>query len=219
MLIHAGADWLQAALALVVITNFALLGAERQRLCIRLIAVQGLVLGLMPVLAYAGSPDPQLIGMAAMFLLIKGIMLPILLFRTYRQLPALQPPAPYVGYSACALLGVVGLALSMWLGEQLELAANPLFSLIFPIGMSTILAGLLLIVTRREALSQLFGYLVLENGIYLLGTPMAEHGSLWLELSILLDILVAAFVMGVAIHHINRVFHSTDVDRIASLRD
>lgn len=219
MLTHAGADWLHAALALVVITNFALLGAERQRLSIRLIAVQGLVLGLMPVLAYSGSPDLQLVAMAAIFLFIKGVLLPLLLRRTYRQLPEQQPPEPYVGYSACALLGVVGLALSMWLGEQLELAANPLFSLIFPIGMSTMLAGLLLIVTRSEMLSQLFGYLVLENGIFLLGTPMAEHDSLWLELSILMDILVAAFVMGVAIHHINRAFHSTDVDKIASLRD
>lgn len=219
MLTHASADWLHAALALIVMTNFALLGAERHRLCIRLIAVQGVIMGVMPLLAYEGGIDLYLACMAGLFLLIKGILLPLLLRRTYLQLPVQQTPEPYVGYSACVLLGAVGLGLSLWLGEQLELAANPLLSLVFPIGMTTILAGLLMIVTRREVLSQLFGYLVMENGIYLLGTPMAEHDSLWLELSILLDILVAVFVMGIAIHHINRAFQSTDVERIAALRD
>ena len=65
----------------------------------------------------------------------------------------------------------------------------------------------------------MFGYLVMENGIYLLGVPMAQEDAVWLELSILLDILVGAFVMGIAIHHINRAFNSTDVEEFASLRD
>lgn len=219
MLNAASADWLHAVLALVVITGLALLGAERQRLSIRLIAVQGMLMGLMPMLAFKGRVDWYLAGVSAIFFLIKGVILPLLLRRTYRQLPIQAPPRPYVGYSAGVMLGVIGFALSLWLGERLGLAANPLFSLVFPTGMATIIVGLLLIVTRREVLSQLFGYLVMENGIFLLGTPMAEQDALWLELSILLDILVAAFVMGVAIHHINRAFKSTDVDRIAALRD
>lgn len=213
------ADGLNAALGLIIITDLALLGAERQRLSIRLIANQGVLLGLVPVLAYNGTPDLYLIAVSAIFLIIKGVILPLLLRRTHRQLPSQQLPKPYLGYSACALLGIIGFALSLWIGGRLGIAANPLFSQVFPIGMATIFTGLLLIVSRKEVLSQLFGYLVLENGIFLLGAPMAEQESLWLELSILLDILVAVFVMGIAIHHINRAFHSTYVDHIASLKD
>ena len=78
------ADWLQAALWLIVITDLALLAAERQRLCIRLIALQGCILGLMPLIALPGSIDPHLLGVAAIFLGVKGVILPLLLRRTYR---------------------------------------------------------------------------------------------------------------------------------------
>lgn len=215
----ASVDWLQAALSMIVITDLALLGAERHRLCIRLIALQGLILGGLPFFVAEGPPDLHIIGMGAVFICIKGVILPLLLRRTYMQLPPQVSRDPYIGYSACALLGVLGLVISLWLGARLGLAANPLFSLLFPVGLCTVIAGILLIVTRREALAQVFGYLVMENGIYLMGVPMAQEDAVWLELSILLDILVAAFVMGIAIHHINRAFDSTDMDRIASLRD
>ena len=213
------ADWLQAALWLIVITDLALLAAERQRLCIRLIALQGCILGLMPLIALPGSIDPHLLGVAAIFLGVKGVILPLLLRRTYRKLPPQPPANPYLGNTACVLVGVCGFAFSLWFGGRLGVSSNPLLTLIFPPAFATIFAGLLLIVTRRKALGQMFGYLIMENGIYLLGVPMAQQDAVWLELSILLDILVGAFVMGIAIHHLNRAFDSTDVEEFASLRD
>lgn len=218
-LFSASFDSVQAALGLLVITNFALLGAERHRLCIRLIAFQGLVLGVLPFLVTSGPRDMHFIAVGGVFLLIKAIVLPLLLRRTYMRLPTQGSRDPYVGYPLCVLLGVGGLVLSIWVGSQLGAAANPLLSAVFPVGLATVIAGLLLIVTRREILAQVFGYLVLENGIYLTGVPTVQQDMVWLELSVLLDILVAAFVMGIAIHHINRAFASADVERIASLRD
>lgn len=212
-------EWLQAALGLIVITDLSLLAAERQRLCIRLIALQGVILGLLPLLAHTGSVDAHLVGVTIIFLGVKGVMLPLLLRRTYRQLPPQPPGSPYLGYTACVLAGLGGYVFSLWFGARIGVAANPLLAFFFPPAFATIFAGLLLIVARRRALNQMFGYLVLENGIYLLGVPMAQEDAVWLELSILLDILVGAFVMGIAIHHINRAFDSTDVDRFASLRD
>lgn len=212
-------DWLQAALWSIVITDLSLLAAERQRLCIRLIAVQGCILGIIPLIAVSGSIDLHLVGVAAIFLGVKGVILPLLLLRTHKKLPPPPPVNAYVGNTACVLFGVCGYAFSLWFGSRLGAVANPLLAVVFPSAFATIFAGLLLIVTRRKALTQMFGYLVMENGIYLLGIPMIQEDSVWLELSILLDILVGAFVMGIAIHHINRAFNSTDVERFASLRD
>lgn len=212
-------DSLQAILGLLIITNFALLGAERHGLCIRLIAFQGLLLGILPFIVSSGEPDLHLYAMGGLFLLIKAVILPLLLRRTYRRLPSQPSRDPYVGYPMCVLLGIGGLVLSLWVGAHLGLTANPLLSAVFPVGLATVMAGLLLIVTSKEILAQVFGYLVLENGIYLMGVPMIQADMIWLELSVLLDILVAAFVMGIAIRHINRAFASADVERIASLRD
>lgn len=212
-------DSLQALLGLLIITNFAILGAERHRLCIRLIAFQGLVLGLLPFIISGSERDMHFMLTGGFFLFVKAVVLPLLLRRTYMRLPTQGSRDPYIGYPLCVLLGVSGLVLSIWLASQLDEAANPLLAMVFPVGLATVIAGLLLIVTRREILAQVFGYLVLENGIYLMGLPTAQQDMVWIELSVLLDILVAAFVMGIAIHHINRAFASSDVERIASLRD
>lgn len=211
--------WVQAFLGLVIMTDFSLLVAERQRLSIRLIGIQGMILGFLPMLVHSGETDAHLIAVTCLFFGIKGILLPYLLRRTYLQLPPQPPSRPYLGNAMSVLIGLLGLAVSFWLSSRLETTANELFSLFFPPAFATIFAGLLLIVARRRALSQMFGYLVLENGIYLLGVPMAQNDALWLELTVLLDILVGAFVMGIAIYHINRAFHSTDVDHFASLKD
>ena len=79
--------------------------------------------------------------------------------------------------------------------------------------------GLVLVVGRVTALSQVMGYLVAENGIFLLGIPLMSAGAIWFELTLLLDIFVAVFVMGIAINHISDTFESIDVNRFHNLRD
>ncbi len=210
---------LQAALGVLIITDLALLAAERQLQCIRLLAMQGIVLGLLPLLSNIASPSWHLFALAFVFLAIKGAALPHLLRRTHANLPQSPPLAPYMGHNRCVLAGLIGFAFSLWLAGRLPMPANPLFLSFFAPGMATILSGLLLIITRRKVLTQVMGYLVMENGIYLLGVPLARHDAIWLELSILLDVFVGIFVMVLAIQHLNRAFDSIDVDRIASLRD
>jgi hydrogenase-4 component E len=91
-------------------------------------------------------------------------------------------------------------------------------SLVVPVAFFTITSGLFLIVSRKKALTQVLGYLVMENGIYVFGTSIAARQPLLVELGILLDVFVAVFVMGIAIFHINREFEHTDVDRLNKLK-
>ena len=88
-----------------------------------------------------------------------------------------------------------------------------------PAALFTILVGLFLIVSRRKALNQVLGYLVLENGIYAFGVaPGAASVPLLVELGVLLDVFVAVFVMGIAIYHINREFDHIDADQLDRLK-
>ena len=210
---------LQAALGIIIIVDICLLATERQIQGIRLLALQGLVLGLLPLLGDIAPLDWHLLALTAIFLLIKAIALPHILRRCHATLPQSPPLPPYMGYSRCVLAGCLGCAFSLWLTTRLSVPANPLFLVFFAPAITTVLAGLLLIVTRRKVLTQVMGYLVLENGIYLLGVPLARQDAAWLELSVLLDVFVGIFVMVIAIRHLNQAFHSVDVDRIASLRD
>ena len=78
--------------------------------------------------------------------------------------------------------------------------------------------GLFMIISRRSALMQVIGYLMLENGIFVFGVITVVETPLLVELGVLLDAFVAVFVMGIAIFHINREFGSMDVDQLRALR-
>jgi hydrogenase-4 component E len=111
------------------------------------------------------------------------------------------------------------LATSFWLNARLVLPTPPVTPFVVPVALFTTLAGLFVVVSRRKALTQVLGYLVLENGIYAFGAGVAQDGPLIVELGVLLDVFVAVFVMGIAIFHINREFDAIDTDRLASLHD
>jgi hydrogenase-4 component E len=101
---------------------------------------------------------------------------------------------------------------------------------LFPVGVgsermavaasfATVLTGFLLLTTRLKAITQVLGYLVLENGIYIFGLLLLESTPVLVEFGVLLDLFVAIFVMGIIIHHISREFTSISTDRLSALKD
>lgn len=211
--------WIQAILGLILILNLGLLAAERQQICIRLLALQGAAISLLPLVMEWDEASWTLFFLTLAFLGIKGLVLPHMLRRAHRTLPASAPVPPYLGYTRSVLAGLAGFAFALWLAVSMPTPANPLFLALFAPAFGTILTGLLLIVTRRKALTQIMGYLVMENGIFLLGIPLVRGDTYWLELTVMLDIWVGIFVMVLAVYHLNRAVQTTDVDRINSLRD
>jgi len=92
-------------------------------------------------------------------------------------------------------------------------------ALLVPVALSSILIGLFLIVSRKKAVNQVLGFLVLENGIFTFGVGLVRELSLLVELGVLLDVFVAVFVMGIMIFHISREFDHLDTDRLSTLKD
>ena len=90
--------------------------------------------------------------------------------------------------------------------------------MVVPTALFTFWIGMFLIVSRKKALTQVIGYLTLENGIYLFGLALAREEPLLVEMGVLLDVFVAVFVMGIAIFHISREFDHIDVDRLSRLK-
>ena len=79
--------------------------------------------------------------------------------------------------------------------------------------------GFLVLVSRRQAVTQVVGYLMLENGVFIFGQTLVEEIPFAVELGILLDLLVGVFVMGIAIYHISREFEHIDTELLSSLKD
>ncbi|WP_291302042.1 hydrogenase-4 component E [Desulfovibrio sp. MES5] len=203
---------LQSCLFLLMLNNLLMLSTTRLMWLIRFTAFQGILLaGMLLTMEHA--------LLAAAVLLIKGALLPGLLWRTRNRLHSHQRMRPRLHVAVGVLAGMGGLVLSLWLEARL-LTLPALFPpLVLPTALTTLFCGLILVVGRTTALAQVIGYLVAENGIFLLGMPLMTAGTTWFELALLLDVFVAVFVMGIAINHIGNTFESIDVGRFRSLRD
>lgn len=204
--------FLTCLIFLMLLNNLFLLGAPGIRILICLTAFQGTLLALLAF-------GLQHVLLAAAVMAIKGFLLPFLLLRTYKKLAKNREHTHHMKRVTAVFLGLLGLVFSLWLETRLPLLPNLFQPMLLPTALTTLFCGLLLVVGRATALSQVIGYLVAENGIFLLGLPLMAAGAIWFELALLLDIFVAVCVMGIAINHIGETFESMDTGRFRSLRD
>jgi hydrogenase-4 component E len=212
-------NWLDAVLVLLVLTNLWLLGSSRLQACIQSVAFQGLLLGLIPVLAKWPAISLRLAGFAVLSTGIKAIVLPVLLRRAVREAGVRNEVDPLVGFTTSLLLGIGLWGLATHIAGRLPMGTENVSPLLVPVAIFTVLCGLLLIVSRNTAVMQVIGYLGLENGIYAFGWAFAVEEPLLIEMGVLLDVFVAVFVMGITMHHLSREFDSIETDELASLKD
>jgi hydrogenase-4 component E len=204
-------------LVLVLLINFISLGTSRLMFSIRAVAVQGVILGVLPGLIHPFSW--HLVGITAGIIAIKGFIIPLLLNRAVRSAEIKREVEPYLGYVPTLLLGALFTALSFGFASKLPLLAEHQNYMFVPASIATLMAGFLILTTRRKAISQVIGYLVLENGIFIFGLLLADAMPLMVEAGALLDLLVGTFVMGIVINHISREFSSLDTSRLTSLKE
>jgi hydrogenase-4 component E len=204
-------------IALIMLTNFTLVVTNRVDKAIQLAVLQGIILGVLPMTMGLWRV-PHIVLMSAAAVAVKGWLIPYLFRRALKQVKIDREVGPYIGYSASLLLCALGTGLSLALAHNLplKLGAPPLF---VPASLATLLTGFLLLVSRRKALTQVVGYLVLENGIYLFALLLVEEMALLVEAGILLDLFVGIFVMGIVVNHIRVAFDSIDTRQLAALKE
>lgn len=212
-------QWINSLLVLLVLTGFMLLSSSRLAACIRAIAIQGILLGSLVISMQSGHWSTIGVLAPLAIAVVKGLLLPSMLFRAMREAETVREVEPFISYNLSIIAGAAALALSLWLGQRLQLPSQPPSSLLVPAAFFTSLAGMIVIVSRRKALTQVLGYLALENGVYAFGTAVALRLPILVELGILLDVFVGVFVMGIAIFHISREFDHIDTDKLAALTD
>ena len=191
-------------LFLVVLSDFAVLGTSRLSSCIRAVALQGFLLGLLP-LVIDESVTPHALGLAAGTVVVKAIVLPSFLRWAIREASVRREVEPLVGYTASLALGVAALAVAFAVANVLPVRSSEA-ELLIPAALVTVMIGLTVLITRAKALLQVVGYLMLENGIYLFGLTQARRVPFLVEAGVLLDVFVGVFIMGIVVFHINREF-------------
>ncbi len=205
---------INSILVLLVLTGFMLLSSSRLAACIRAIAIQGVLLGILAIVIQVGQLSVAGVLLPLSSAIVKGFVLPWLLFRAMREADTVREVEPVISYNLSIIAGTAALGVSLWLGHRLTLSNQPPSSLLVPAAFFTSLVGLIVIASRQKALTQVLGYLALENGVYAFGAAVALRLPILVELGILLDVFVGVFVMGIAIFHISREFDHIDTDKL-----
>ena len=198
--------------------NLLALGSSRLPSVIRAVAVQGMALGLLPLMLEAKF-DWLVALVAVVTLIVKGFVIPTLLRRAMRAANIEREIEPFIGFVPSLLLGAVGTIGAIAAARALPLLPEHAGTLLVPGALASVFTGFVLLVGRVKAISQVCGYLILENGIYLFGMLLIHSTPLLVESGILLDLTVGVFVIGIIVDRIQRAFDSLDTRKLTVLRE
>lgn len=213
----------EIVLALFLVADLTLAGASRLRSAIRIVAMQGLIVGALPVLLWdwtdGGCPGMRIWAIAAVNAIVKGVVLPMLLTYAVRKAKTRRELEPIVSFPLSRIIVFLMAIGGFAVGRLLHIHETVASELAIPVALTTMGTGLLLICARKKAITQVLGFLVLENGISVFGAGILLEYGIVVELGILLDVFALVFILGIAIFQINRTFSSTDTDRLNHLGD
>lgn len=198
--------------------NLLALGSSRLPRLIRAMSAQGVILGMLPLIMQHDL-DWQIILLAVATVAGKGVLIPTLLRKAMRTVYISRELEPLIGFVPSILLGAVGAIFALAATEALPLLPGDAQSLLVPAALATMFSGVILLVGRTKAISQVCGYLILENGIYLFGLLLVASMPLTVEAGVLLDLTAGVFIIGIVIDRIQRAFDSLDTRKLTALRE
>ncbi len=210
-------DLTNPLLLAVILINFYTLGSARLVACIRVVALQGALLALLPLIAHGLTYHSIVLALEAFC--FKGVFIPWLLLRAIRKVRIRREMEPIVGFVPTLILGVLTSVGAFLFADLLPLAPEHHDGLFVPTALTTMFCGFLLLMTRRKAITQVLGYLMLENGIFIFAVLLSAAMPFMVETGILLDLLVGVFVMGIVINQISREFSTINTERLTALKE
>ena len=201
----------------LVLTSFMMLYQDRLYALIHVLALHALVLALSVAWQAHTQNAPHLYITAAIALGFKAIVIPLALRRLVFRLGIHREIETVVSIGLTMLAGIALVALSMEVMLPVTAHADPVAREDIALALSVVLIGLLMMVTRRNAVSQVVAFLSVENGIILAATG-AQGMPLVVEISVAFSILIAFIVIGIFLFRIRERFDTVDLQALDAFR-
>lgn len=206
-------------LILTILLSVFALSTVRLGTTIRTFRAQSFVLAILCLLLHHGTVSVHQFLVAAATVAIKVWLVPMFLFRAIRDVAIRREVEPLIGFGTSLFLGSMLVALAFAVSARLPMPEDAGSRLLLPASLSTFLLGFLLIISRSKAVTQVVGYLIVENGIFLFGLSLVRQMPLLVEMGVFLDVFVGAFVMGIVVFRIHREFDHMDTHNLTALKD
>lgn len=211
-----------ALLALTLLSVLISLASHRLVALVKIMAFQGIVVSLIPLFLEQHMTMGSILMLQVM-ILMKGLLIPGFIYVAVKKIKIRREIEPIIGYHASLFAGLIFIVVSVFIADRIH-AAHSLpkeHVLLMITAITTLASGLFLLMCRHKAITQVIGYLMMENGIYLFGTAMAKqtHTQYIVEFGVLLDLLVGIMIMGIVLNNINSSFDDVDTALLGQLKD
>ncbi len=211
-----GSKMMQLLIALILVSTFMILGSTRLYSCVRAFGIQSFLLASVAgIVAYStGKSDIYIV--AILTLVIKAAVIPYIFIYIIREIKVKREIALYVNISPSLIIGGVLVVISYYLVRSINIRTE-LSSFALSASISLVSIGLFIMISRKKAIMQMLGILLMENGLFLGAISLTYGMPLLVELGIFFDVLIGVLIMGILIFRINKTFESIDTDMLKTL--
>lgn len=211
-----GSKIVQLIIALILVSTFLILGSTRLYSCVRAFGIQSFLLACVAgIVAYStGKNDIYIV--ALLTLVIKAAVIPYIFIYIIREIKVRREIELYVNVSPSLIIGGVLVVISYYLIRSINILSE-LSSFALSASMSLVSIGLFIMISRKKAIMQMLGILIMENGLFLGAISLTYGMPLLVELGIFFDVLIGVLIMGILIFRINKTFESIDTDMLKTL--
>ena len=205
-------------LALVLLSVLISFGSSRLPMLIRVLAFQGVVVSIVPLFIGHDLTAGGIV-FTLVTLVIRGIVIPLFIYLAIKKVAIRREVQPIVGYHASLLAGLVLIVAATFVSSKFDLPQISGNALLLPTAITLLVAGMFLLMARRNAIAMVLGYIMMENGIYLVGTSFTIRAHHIVEFGILLDVLAGVMIMAIILQNINQAFDDVDTALLRTLKE
>jgi hydrogenase-4 component E len=205
--------------AVLLLTSFAMLSQRRILSLVNLYAWQGAVLSMSTAAVAYTSGQHHLYVSAALSLILKVIVLPFILHRLIRRLNVRWDTEPLLNIPTTMLVGILLVVFAFALSQPIAHLSTSIARSTLGIAMAVVMLSFLMMITRRKAISQVIGFLAMENGLFFAAISATHGMPMIVELGVALDVLVGTLILGVFFFQIRDQFDSLDLQNLEKLKE
>lgn len=203
---------------LFCLSLFYLAVTFRLKAYITVLTLQGILLSLLLFIPLINNFNIYSIILPITILAVKGIFIPKYINKIIINLDVKRRIEPTIKQMTFLMLSIITIilsfAFSLIISKYTDLQIIP-----FAVGFSAIFMGIFIITFRKKLIVHVIGFLIFENGIFLISTAVAGELPMTIELGVLLDIFVVVFLMGIALNRIKSTFSGFEVTHLDRLKD
>jgi len=198
--------------AFTLLISFALLAQHRMLSVLHWFAAQGILLAVTAALVAYSTGDNELYISALMTFVLKGLLMPWMLWKVIRQLHVHREVEPLMNSGITILIGLAVTLFSFHIIQPIEVTSDLMTRNSMAIATACVLLSMLMMITRKKAITQVIGFLAVENSLFFAAIGATNGMPLVVEIGIAFDVLIAALIFGLFFFQIRTTFDSMEID-------